>query len=143
MRRCEFLHGCHFDEVLEFIVKFKVSFTYPDLCYFNSLVIMLNSCDNLVIVCEFNSKVSNLILFDGFLERERVLLYFTREDEQLSNKNNITSTEACHIHKCVFSRLQGANKYPLGDVENRHVLLNSAYIHGSLPFWAKFSDEVV
>jgi hypothetical protein len=107
MGRCKLFHGCHLDEIFQLIVEFKVSFPYSDFCNFDSLIIMLDSRNDIIIICQLYSEIGNLILSDGLLEWQRIHLYSSREDEYLGNEYDIGSTESRHVDKSVFSRLKG------------------------------------
>lgn len=68
MRRREFLHGSHFDEILEFVVKLKVPLANSDLCDLDGLVVVLDSGNDVIIIGQLNPKVGDLVVFDGLFE---------------------------------------------------------------------------
>ena len=74
-------------------MQFKISFAYSHFGDFDGLVVVLNSGDNVIIICQLNSEISDFIVFYRLLEG-KLLVAFSQQHINFGNENNVAGTKS-------------------------------------------------
>ena len=74
-------------------MQLKISLPYSHFSDFDSLVVVLDSGNNVIIICQLDSEISDFIVFDRLL-KGKLLVAFSQQHINFGNEDNVSSTES-------------------------------------------------